>query len=167
MKAHRTILVTGATIVGVCGVLAVHVVATLHTSESAFARHQDITACGPHCSRVVAGLVKYLHGPLDGALIAITLGLLLAPAWLFHRSFRRLAYRWWYRHIYLRSRHWARFKLAWWSSHQGTAPCFVCNQVAKQHYADLHHLSYANIGHERFSDVAAIHRHCHISTHGH
>jgi hypothetical protein len=65
--------------------------------------------------------------------------------------------RWYYRHVYLRGRHWQDFRRQWWRSHPGA----VCSRCGRSGAMDLHHLTYERIGRERQDDVVPVHRMCH------
>ena len=70
--------------------------------------------------------------------------------------------RQWYRTQYLNSEHWRQFRHEWWQRHPH-ASCAVC--AGTRHPMDLHHLTYCRLGHERDSDVVAVHRRCHARIH--
>ncbi len=71
--------------------------------------------------------------------------------------------RWWYRHVYLRSAHWRRFRAVWWAEHPG-AVCAVC--WCADGPMDLHHVTYERIGRELAGDVRPVHRYCHTLVEG-
>ena len=68
--------------------------------------------------------------------------------------------RYWYRNLYLRSRHWRKtrakkLKQVW--------HCERCRM--KIHYLDVHHKTYARIWREYLSDLEVLCRDCHIKEH--
>ena len=66
-----------------------------------------------------------------------------------------------YRHCYLESEHWIEFRHAWWRAHP-FARCSVCGCG---HPLDLHHVTYARRGRERFTDVVPLCRADHNAVH--
>lgn len=66
-----------------------------------------------------------------------------------------------YRIHYLHGHHWVDFRRAYWRAnpHRG---CFVCGCG---HPLDLHHVTYARVGHEQFSDVIPLCRAHHDDAH--
>ncbi|TMC55570.1 MAG: hypothetical protein E6J20_00240 [Chloroflexi bacterium] len=67
-----------------------------------------------------------------------------------------------YRRGYLRSVHWKQYRCAWWRAHP-LARCAVCGCG---HPLDLHHITYARLGEERFTDVVPLCRADHDAVHG-
>jgi hypothetical protein len=60
---------------------------------------------------------------------------------------------------YLKSDHWKEFKEAYYTTRQKV--CYCCSKPAR----DLHHTSYANLGHEKPSEVVPLCRDCHDKVH--
>jgi 5-methylcytosine-specific restriction endonuclease McrA len=77
---------------------------------------------------------------------------------------RRRLYRLWYRRVYLRSRHWRRYRLlrlAW--AHN---TCERCGRTSLGGHLDVHHVTYARLGHEHMGDTRVLCRRCHIVVEG-
>jgi hypothetical protein len=66
----------------------------------------------------------------------------------------------WYRNVYLRSEHWQALRRA---KLRQCPRCYMCN--SRQHI-DVHHLSYANLGHEILPELMTLCRTCHQIEHG-
>jgi 5-methylcytosine-specific restriction endonuclease McrA len=64
--------------------------------------------------------------------------------------------RYWYRHFYLRSRHWDLVRKAAYK--RSGYKCAACGAHTR---LDAHHLTYAHIGHELDDEVVAVCRDCH------
>jgi hypothetical protein len=64
---------------------------------------------------------------------------------------------------------WWRLREAWlaeWRRRYGVNPvCVVCGGPWRLHGDDLHHMSYARLGHERFEDLWPFDRDCHEALH--
>ena len=78
---------------------------------------------------------------------------------------RKLSRREWYRGTYLESEHWVAFRSGWWARHQGAR----CARRGLFHRCggslDLHHLTYARVGHELDGDVEPLCRSRHDRAH--
>jgi len=70
--------------------------------------------------------------------------------------------RFWYRRFYLRSKHWREIRFIKLSS--VGYRCEKCMTHSERGY-DVHHLTYANIWHEKLSDLQVLCRHCHKLEH--
>jgi 5-methylcytosine-specific restriction endonuclease McrA len=84
--------------------------------------------------------------------------------WSIGRLSRRAAYATW-----MGSSSW-RARRAWWQKEwlrrYGSPPlCVVCGRPWHLADADLHHLSYAHLGQEDFSELWPTHRGCHEALH--
>jgi 5-methylcytosine-specific restriction endonuclease McrA len=73
---------------------------------------------------------------------------------------RRLVRRWQYRR-YLRSAHWQKTRLD--AVRRAGYRCERCGAGGR---LEVHHRTYARIGHERPGDLAALCRSCHRAAHG-
>lgn len=111
------------------------------------------------CAPLLDALGEITENMLTMVLLGSSLGLVIG---ITRRPLRRFLYR----RFYLRSAHWRELRHAWWQRHPD-AFCIRCWTRAYEHHADLHHLTYARIGHELDTDLAPIHRTCHIQQHGH
>jgi hypothetical protein len=71
---------------------------------------------------------------------------------------QRRLYRWWYRRFYLRSRHWRQYRRV-----RLAAAHNRCERCGAGPFAtlDVHHLTYARVGHEHIGDTKVLCRHCH------
>jgi membrane-associated phospholipid phosphatase len=67
----------------------------------------------------------------------------------------------WYRTVYLRSAHWARYAAARRADAHG-----ACEECGAHGRLDVHHLTYARIGRERRRDTRVLCRNCHDRVHG-
>lgn len=70
---------------------------------------------------------------------------------------------------YMTSPTWFARRRRWVAEHQmttgGDPACVVCGEVWSEHHGDLHHRSYARLGHEDFSDLLPLCRSCHEHLH--
>lgn len=57
-----------------------------------------------------------------------------------------------YRACYLRSPHWLALRARWWRAH----PDATCLHCGCGHPLDLHHITYARVGHERLDDLVPL-----------
>jgi 5-methylcytosine-specific restriction endonuclease McrA len=84
--------------------------------------------------------------------------------WSARRAARRAAYQAW-----MASPAWLAARRRWratWVATVGTEPaCQVCGQPWTLRSGDLHHRSYARLGHEHFADLVPLCRPCHTRVH--
>ena len=84
--------------------------------------------------------------------------------WSLRRLQRRLAYR-----DYMTSFAWLARRERWaaeWTAHHDAEPrCVVCGGPWSLARDDLHHRSYARLGHEAHGDLAPLCRPCHRKVH--
>ena len=85
-------------------------------------------------------------------------------AWSRGRVAKRRAYADW-----MASAAWHRRRESWrkqWVDAHGTEPlCVICGGAWTLRGGDLHHRTYARLGHERFADVISLCRPCHDRLH--
>jgi hypothetical protein len=85
-------------------------------------------------------------------------------AWSLRRLQRRLAYR-----DYMTSFAWLARRERWvaeWTARHGTEPCcLACGGPWSLARDDLHHRSYARLGHEAHGDLTPLCRACHREVH--
>ena len=85
-------------------------------------------------------------------------------AWSLRRVCRRIAYR-----DYMASPAWFARREGWatdWTARHGAEPCcLVCGSVWSLRHDDLHHRSYARLGHEARHDLIPLCRRCHRALH--
>lgn len=73
--------------------------------------------------------------------------------------FRKWLYRWWYRNIYLWSPHWRLFRAYAIRKVGHRCEAVGCLEINR---LDVHHLSYAHLGHETMNDVRVVCRYHHV-----
>lgn len=85
-------------------------------------------------------------------------------AWSFGRLRRRAVYR-----DYMASPAWFARRQHWaneWMARHGTEPyCLVCGDPWSLRHDDLHHRTYARLGHEAHHDLIPLCRVCHRALH--
>jgi hypothetical protein len=84
---------------------------------------------------------------------------------LFGRKVRgRLARRFWYRRVYLKSNSWLKFRAM--ILYERSHTCQKCGKKRLPFQLNVHHLTYARVGHERREDVQLLCIWCHAKEHG-
>lgn len=94
------------------------------------------------------------------AMILIMITSLLGWLWLLFG--RRLTYKLWYRHVYLRSPHWLNFRKIALAAAGWKCEAEGCKN---RRILDVHHLSYEHLGNEQLSDVTVLCRWHHNQIH--
>jgi len=82
-------------------------------------------------------------------------------SFIFNKIARRVNWSWWYRKVYLNSLHWKIVRWMKKTNMRILRGAVYCEKCGNRKRLQVHHMTYANLWHEKMSDLQIVCNLCH------